>query len=40
MRIRIDDPHDPRLDDIRNLNTERTDLVVAEGTLVVGRLLE
>lgn len=40
MRIRIDDPNDPRLDDIRNLNTERTDLVVAEGPLVVGRLLE
>ncbi|WPF66737.1 MULTISPECIES: RNA methyltransferase [unclassified Corynebacterium] len=40
MRIRIDDPADPRLDDIRHLNTERTDLVVAEGPLVVGRLLE
>ncbi|MPV52911.1 RNA methyltransferase [Corynebacterium sp. zg331] len=40
MRIRIDDPADPRLDDIRRLNTERTDLVVAEGPLVVGRLLE
>jgi len=43
MRLRIDDPADPRLDDIRDLN--RSDapgrrLVIAEGPLVVGRLLE
>lgn len=45
--IRIDDPADPRLDDFRNLNhsDHRPDLpggkglVVAEGPLVVGRLL-
>ncbi|GAB3710423.1 TrmH family RNA methyltransferase [Corynebacterium nasicanis] len=43
MRLRIDDPADPRLDDIRDLNrsdvAERR-LVIAEGPLVVGRLLE
>ncbi|MCS5480471.1 RNA methyltransferase [Corynebacterium sp. YIM 101645] len=43
MRIRIDDPADPRLDDVRDLNhsdaAERR-LVIAEGPLVVGRLLE
>ncbi|MDO5671067.1 MAG: RNA methyltransferase [Corynebacterium sp.] len=43
MRLLIDDPADPRLDDIRDLN--RSDaagrrLVIAEGPLVVGRLLE
>ena len=48
MRIRIDDPADPRLDDVRDLNRSdnRPDLpggrglVIAEGPLVVGRLLE
>lgn len=48
MRIRIDDPADPRLDDVRHLNRSdnRPDLpggkglVIAEGPLVVGRLLE
>lgn len=43
MRIRIDDPADPRLDDVRDLNrsdaAERR-LVIAEGPLVAGRLLE
>ncbi|QNQ89841.1 RNA methyltransferase [Corynebacterium poyangense] len=47
-RITISDPADPRLDDIRNLNSSdrRPDLpggkglVIAEGPLVVGRLLE
>ncbi|MBV7295546.1 RNA methyltransferase [Corynebacterium sp. TAE3-ERU12] len=48
MRIRIDDPADPRLDDIRDLNhsDRRPDLpggkglVIAEGSLVVPRLLQ
>ncbi|QGU03989.1 TrmH family RNA methyltransferase [Corynebacterium comes] len=48
MRIRIDDPADPRLDDVRDLkrSDNRPDLpggkglVIAEGPLVVGRLLE
>lgn len=47
MRVRIDDPADPRLDDVRDLNRSdsRPDLpggkglVVAEGPLVVSRLL-
>lgn len=43
MRIRINDPADPRLNDVRDLNrsdaAERR-LVIAEGPLVVGRLLE
>lgn len=47
-RIRIDDPADPRLDDVRDLNSSdnRPDLpggkglVIAEGPLVVARLLE
>lgn len=46
--IRISDPADPRLDDIRDLNhsDSRPDLpggkglVIAEGSLVVGRLVE
>ncbi|MBX8996866.1 RNA methyltransferase [Corynebacterium testudinoris] len=43
MRIRIEDPADPRLDDVRDL--KKSDgpsrrLVIAEGPLVVGRLLE
>ena len=43
MRLRIDDPSDPRLDDVRDLNrSDAADrrLVIAEGPLVVGRLLE
>lgn len=43
MRIRIDDPTDPRLDDVRDLNrsdTAERRLVIAEGPLVVGRLME
>ena len=47
-RTVISDPADPRLDDVRDLNhsDSRPDLpggkglVVAEGPLVVGRLLE
>ncbi|WIM69143.1 TrmH family RNA methyltransferase [Corynebacterium suedekumii] len=42
-RIRIDDPTDPRFDDVRDLNrSDAADrrLVIAEGNLVVGRLLE
>lgn len=47
MRIRIEDPADPRLDDIRDLNhsDNRPDLpggkglIIAEGPLVVTRLL-
>lgn len=47
MRILIDDPADPRLDDIRNLNASDTrpdlpggkGLVIAEGPLVMERLL-
>ena len=42
-RLRIDDPADPRLDDVRDLNrSDAADrrLVIAEGPLVVGRLLE
>lgn len=47
MRIRIDDPTDPRLDDVRDLNhsDSRPDLpggkglVIAEGPLVVSRLI-
>ena len=47
MRVRIDDPADPRLDDVRDLNhsDNRPDLpggkglIVAEGPLVVSRLL-
>lgn len=46
--IRIDDPNDPRLDDYRDLNRSDTrpdlpggkGLVIAEGTLVIPRLLE
>ena len=47
MRVRIEDPADPRLDDVRDLNhsDNRPDLpggkglIVAEGPLVVSRLL-
>ncbi|MEX3504734.1 TrmH family RNA methyltransferase [Corynebacterium sp. LK2510] len=41
-RTLIDDPADPRLDDIRDLKTSDTkkDLVFAEGPLVCGRLVE
>lgn len=42
-RVLIDDPADPRLDDVRDLNrSDAADrrLVIAEGPLVVGRLLE
>lgn len=46
--VRLDDPHDPRLDDFRDLNNSdhRPDLpdgkglVIAEGALVVGRLID
>lgn len=43
MRHVIDEPHDPRLDDIRDLNkSDRSGegLVIAEGGLCVDRLLE
>lgn len=43
MRIRISDPADPRLDDVRDLkHSDRhgKGLVIAEGPLVVSRLLE
>ncbi|WIM68356.1 RNA methyltransferase [Corynebacterium breve] len=36
----ITDPLDPRLDDIRDLKTAEKTLVVAEGPLIVGRLVE
>lgn len=42
MQLRIDDPRDPRLDDIRDLkhSDQQKDLVFAEGSLVAGRLVE
>lgn len=42
MRTRIDDPTDPRLDDIRDLKSSDTrgGLVYAEGPLICGRLVE
>lgn len=42
MRTRIDDPADPRLDEIRDLkhSDTRDGLVYAEGPLICGRLVE
>ena len=42
MLVPIDDPSDPRLDDIRDLkhSDQQKDLVFAEGPLVAGRLVE
>ena len=42
MQLRIDDPLDPRLDDIRDLkhSDKEKNLVFAEGPLVAGRLVE
>ena len=42
MRTRIEDPQDPRLDDIRDLkhSDKEKGLVFAEGPLVAGRLVE